>query len=42
MRRDVLRRLLRQQGWVLLYLALIVLCVVYAPTRPLKFIYTEF
>jgi len=40
--RDVVRRLVREQGWVLLYLLLIVLCVVFAPQRPLKFIYTEF
>ena len=27
---------------VVLYVALIVLCTVFAPDRPLKFIYTEF
>jgi hypothetical protein len=36
------RRFLRENGLVLLYVLLIVLCVVYAPERPLKFIYTEF
>jgi hypothetical protein len=37
-----MRRLLRDNALVLLYVLLIVLCVVYAPAKPLKFIYTEF
>jgi hypothetical protein len=37
-----MRRFLRENGLVLLYVLLIVLCVVYAPERALKFIYTEF
>jgi hypothetical protein len=37
-----MRRLLAQNGLVLLYVLLIVACVVFAPERPLTFIYTEF
>jgi hypothetical protein len=37
-----MRRLLRDNALVLLYVLLIVLCVVYAPAKPIKFIYTEF
>ena len=40
--RGALRAFLGTQGWVLLYLVLIVLCVLFAPQQPLKFIYTEF
>lgn len=29
-------------GRVLLYVTLIILCVLFAPEEPLKFIYTEF
>lgn len=35
-------RFLRVHWRVLLYVVLIVLCVLFAPERPLKFIYTEF
>ena len=37
-----MRRFLADNAFVLLYVLLIVLSVVYAPERPLKFIYTEF
>jgi hypothetical protein len=36
------KRFLADNALVLLYVLLIVLAVVYAPERPLKFIYTEF
>lgn len=35
-------RLVRNNWKVVLYVLLIVLCVVFAPEQPLKFIYTEF
>jgi hypothetical protein len=35
-------RFVRDNALVLLYVLLIVLCVVYAPAKPMKFIYTEF
>ena len=37
-----MKRFLTQNGLVLLYVLLIVACVVFAPERPLTFIYTEF
>ncbi|MBI3784956.1 MAG: hypothetical protein HY270_16305 [Deltaproteobacteria bacterium] len=41
-RRMVVRMLLAD-GWrVLLYVLLVVLCVLFAPEQPLRFIYTEF
>ena len=33
---------LAENGLVLLYVLLIVACVVFAPEKPLQFIYTEF
>jgi hypothetical protein len=33
---------LRRNGWVLLWVLLIVACVVLAPEKPQRFIYTEF
>jgi hypothetical protein len=43
--RDVgawLRRLVANNWKVVLYAILIALCVIFAPAKPLKFIYTEF
>ena len=37
-----LRRFARNNWKVALYVILIVLCVLFAPEEPLKFIYTEF
>jgi hypothetical protein len=36
------RRLIANNWKVVLYVVLIVLCVLFAPEQPLKFIYTEF
>jgi hypothetical protein len=33
---------LRRHGLVLLYLTLVVACVLFAPEKPQRFIYTEF
>ena len=38
----VLRRFVANNWKVALYVVLIVLCVLFAPEAPLKFIYTEF
>jgi len=40
--RTMLGRLIADNWKVVVYVLLIVLCVVFAPTRPLQFIYTEF
>ena len=37
-----MKRWLAANGLVLLYVLLIVACVLFAPDRPLNFIYTEF
>ena len=37
-----MKRWLAENGLVLLCVLLIVACVVFAPDRPLQFIYTEF
>jgi len=37
-----MKRWLRDNALVLFYVLLVVLCVIYTPERPLKFIYTEF
>jgi hypothetical protein len=37
-----MRRWLVENGLVLLWVLLVVACVVFAPERPLTFIYTEF
>jgi len=37
-----MKRWFAANGLVLLYVLLIVACVVFAPDRPLNFIYTEF
>ncbi len=37
-----MRRWLRANALVLVYVLLIVACVVFAPEKPLNFIYTEF
>lgn len=39
---SLVRRLVADNWKVALYVVLIVLCVVFAPEEPLKFIYTEF
>jgi hypothetical protein len=38
----VVRRFITRNWKVVLYVLLIVLCVIFAPDQPLKFIYTEF
>jgi len=37
-----MRRVVANNWRVIVYVALIVLCVAFAPDQPLKFIYTEF
>ncbi len=37
-----LRQLVANNWQVVVYVVLIVLCVIFAPEEPLKFIYTEF
>jgi hypothetical protein len=37
-----MRRFLTNNAVVVLYVLLVVACVVFAPERPLNFIYTEF
>ena len=38
----VVRRVVTNYGKIILYVILILLCVLFAPEEPLKFIYTEF
>ena len=38
----LLRQLVADNWRVVVYVVLIVLCVIFAPEEPLKFIYTEF
>ncbi len=40
--RAMVERFVRNNWKVVLYVILIVLCVLFAPEEPLKFIYTEF
>ena len=40
--RAMIERFVRNNWKVALYVLLIVLCVLFAPEEPLKFIYTEF
>jgi hypothetical protein len=37
-----MKAFLVRNGWVVLYALLLAACVVFAPDRPLNFIYTEF